>query len=505
MKYTFALVACLCLLIGNTSIHAQTTDNQSEPPNQSSGSNSAQDDPVTLEDVLKAYKDLQKRVETLEKQHAEDQHRIDRYEKQGNQQAPTQTLPPTSAQSSSGQISQPTQPGGTPPANQSQAQGYKSAAGTRYSRNIPEEDTSGAAKILGQGNLYNPSITFFGDLGVSLSSNGSDKTSNRFNLREFELDARAAIAPFADGIFIGTYGEEISDNGSGGVSVGTVTDVEEGYIDFHSLPYDLTAKVGKFRNTFGVGNGLHTHDTPQVDRPLATQAFLGPEGISTTGASISWLVPNPGDQFIELTTEIVNADGGAESPILGGPNADNPAYLAHLKWFTDVGDYGSFELGGTYLYTRTSDQANFDANVFGLDATLKLPDPDAPDLRSFLLQGELYAAQNDIYDSVSGTGSRNDSIGAYAFAQWQFNKNWYAGVRGDYTQFPNSDIYGSNDSEWAVSPYVTWYPAEFLRLRLEYQHNEIDAGLASESNDKLMLQFTFVIGAHPPHPYWVNK
>lgn len=457
--------------------------------------------PVSLEDVLKAYQDLQRRVETLEKQHQEDQKRLESFENQAApapQQydtSPNQTQDSTSyTDSQSAQNDSPWQIG----SDQSSNQLHRPSTGSGIS-------LSEAANVLGQGNLYNPSVTIFGDVGVSLSSDGNDKTSNRFNLREFELDARAAIAPFADGVFIATFGEEIGDNGSGGVDVATVTDVEEGYIDFHALPYDLTGKIGKFRSAFGAGNPLHTHDTPQVDRPLVEQAFLGPEGLASVGASLSWLVPNPWDEFIEVTGQVINADGGEESPILGGPNADNPAYLGHLKWFTDVGDYGSLELGGSYLYTHTSDQENFDANLFGFDATLKLPDPDAPDIRSFLVQGEVYSAQNDIYDSTTGTGSRNDSFGAYLFAQWQFNKNWYAGIRGDYTEFPNSDIYGPSDSEWAVSPYLTWYPAEFLRLRLEYQHNQFDTSAGSFDNDELMLQFTFVLGAHPPHPYWVNK
>ncbi len=460
------------------------------------------DAPVSLEDLLRAYQDLQKRVEALERQHQEDQKRLEAFENRAGSNVSLPSVQPLAStqNQNSNNIANP--PEASPwLGNAGQSPG---GGGAPPAAGGPPQNNQ-AANVLGQGNLYNPSITFFGDLGYSASSDGSDKASNRFNLREFELDARAAIAPFADGVFIGTFGEELSPDGSGGVNIATVVDVEEGYIHFHQLPYDLTAKVGKFRSAFGAGNPLHTHDTPQVDRPLAEQAFLGPEGLASIGASVSWLVPNPMDEFIELTGQVINADGGEEAPILGGPNADNPAYLAHLKWFTDVGDFGTFELGGTYLYTRTSPQSDFDANVFGVDTTLKLPDPKAPDLRSFLVQGELYSAQNDVFDPATGTGSRNNSFGAYAFAQWQFAKNWYTGIRGDYTEFPNSDIYGSSASEWAVSPYLTWYPAEFLRLRLEYQHNHIDSGFDTQDNDEFMLQFTFVIGAHPPHPYWVNK
>ncbi len=401
--------------------------------------------------------------------------------------SPAAAPPPTTAPQP-----QPQPQPATPPALPPQAQ-------LRYDASAA---VSNAQPTLGQGNLYNPAITVFGDLGASLSTNSDNDAFNRFNLREFELDARAAIAPFVDGVFILSFGEEI-DSTDQGTDVSTNTDLEEAYLSFHSLPFDLTAKVGKFRNAFGVNNVLHTHDLPQVTRPLATQAFLGPEGLGTVGVSVSWLVPNPWDQFIELTGEIVNADGGEESPILGGPDAVNPAYLAHLKWFTDVGDYGSLELGGSYLYARTAPNTNFDANVFGVDATLKLPDENAPDLRSFLWQTELYFADNDVLESDGGF--RNSSVGAYTFAQYQFDKNWYAGVRFDYTEFPNDEFRGPGDRDWAVSPYLTWYLTEFLRLRFEYQHREFETAAGWDDENNFLLQFTFVIGAHPPHPYWVNR
>ena len=215
-------------------------------------------------------------------------------------------------------------------------------------------------------------------------------------------------------------------------------------------------------------------------------------------------MPNPWDKYSELTAEVVNANGGEESPILAGPNADNPAFIGHLKFFDDVGDTGSIELGGSYLYARTSDDDDFDANVFGLDATYQWLDPEAPDFRSLLLHSEFFWAQNDIQDSAFGT-FRNNSFGYYAFGQYQFDKNWYAGVRFDYTEFPNVDVRGPEDSDWAVSPYLTWYLSEFLRFRLEYQHREFDLGGAWDDEDNLLFGLTFSIGADPPHPYWVNR
>jgi hypothetical protein len=87
--------------------------------------------------------------------------------------------------------------------------------------------------------------------------------------------------------------------------------------------------------------------------------------------------------------------------------------------------------------------------------------------------------------------------GAYFLAQQQLNKDWYAGLRLDWTQDANND----NREIWGVSPYVSWYWSEFLRFRAEYQHRGGDV----PDTDIIYLQATWIFGAHPPHPYWAMR
>ena len=358
------------------------------------------------------------------------------------------------------------------------------------------DSESGAA--IGQGNLLNPAITAFLDMGGSWSGDKDNKARNRFTLREAELDFRAAVAPRADGVLVIAIGEEIKDP-FGDVETDWEFEVEEGYLDVHTLPWDLALKAGKFRASFGRNNLLHTHDLAQVTRPLAVQAFLGPEGLATVGASLSWLVPNPWDRYVELAAQVVNADGGSESPILIGPGADNPAVLSHLKLFQDVGDTGSLELGTSFLYSRASGGRD-DGYTVGADVTYMWRDPAAADFRSLLFQGELFWSNSD-FDN----GNSDDYWGGYVFGQYQFAQNWYAGIRYDYTDFPDLEVRRQTGSDWAISPYVTWYLFEALRLRLEYQHLDRDHVDRNDTEDAILLGLTFYIGAHPPHPYWVNR
>ena len=358
--------------------------------------------------------------------------------------------------------------------------------------------TSVGGSATGQGNLLNPEITAFLDMGGSWSSDDDNEARNRFHLQEAEVDFRAAVTSRADGVLVIAIGEEIEDP-FGDVEIDFKFELEEGYLDVHTLPWDLALRAGKFRSEFGRNNLLHTHDLPQVTRPLAVQAFLGPEGLATVGGSLSWLVPNPWDQYLELAVQVVNADGGAESPILDGPGATNPAVLSHLKLFSDFGDTGSVELGTTFLYSQASG-AGDDGYTAGTDITYMWRDPAAADSRSFLLQGELFWTNSDFQD-----GNRNDYWGAYVFGQYQLAQSWYTGVRLDYTNLPNAGTNLSSDSDWGASSYLTWYLAEALRLRLEYQHLEHDAVGRDNSEDAILLNMTFYIGAHPPHPYWVNR
>jgi hypothetical protein len=353
-------------------------------------------------------------------------------------------------------------------------------------------------------NLLNPAITVFIDTGGSISSRGNNKALNRFNLREAELDFRAAIAPFADGVLIIALGEEIESERGGDVSISHEVAIEEGYVDFHTLPWDLALKFGKFRGAFGRNNELHTHDLPQVTRPLAVTKFFGPEGLSSLGAGLSWLVPNPWDKYLETTVQVINADGGPEAPILGGPNAENPAVLFHAKYFDDVGETSSFELGASYLWAHTSRETDFGSHTFGLDAMYQWVDPDPAKFRSLLLQSEFFWTHNDV-DRGPWDSFRDHSFGMYTFAQYQLDQNLYTGLRFDYTEFPNSDSRSRNDWDIALSPYLSWYLTEFMRVRGEYQHRVYSRLGDRSSEDVVLLQLTFAFGSHPPHPYWVHR
>ena len=346
---------------------------------------------------------------------------------------------------------------------------------------------------------FNPNFAVISDFLGTWSNNRANNAYNRFDVREIELDLRAPVDPRADGVLILAFERDVEnpvfpepDEPAEGPE-GSVN-IEEAYLFLHSFGVpNLTAKLGRFNVRFGRQNILHLHDLPTSDPPLVNQAFLAPEALTDAGLSLSYVVPPrfTFGQYVEAIVEILTGEGGgAESASLPGDlTVDSPALNVHVLWNTDVGRAWNFELGGSWLWGKRSEENADDVNLFGLDATLVHRDPTGR-FNNALLQAEL------IYGNLSnldGPG-KNSAWGAYVLGQQQINRDWYAGLRLDYTENPNED----GRHAWAVTPYVSWYWSEFLRFRVMYQHRDGDA----LSEDVLYFQATWLFGAHPPHPYW---
>src|SRR5574341_830932 len=130
-----------------------------------------------------------------------------------------------------------------------------------------EQPLAAAPAPAAPANLFNPTLTVFGnglyrwDDRRVLTEDG-DRIDRRFWLREAELDLRAAVDPFADGIAIVSLEAEAP-----GAYEATV---EEAYVTVKSLPVTfleqpplgLKLRAGRFLTETGRVNRLHTHDLP---------------------------------------------------------------------------------------------------------------------------------------------------------------------------------------------------------------------------------------------------
>jgi hypothetical protein len=349
---------------------------------------------------------------------------------------------------------------------------------------------------------FNPNFAVIVDTVGTYSPDRSNDAYNRFDVREAELDLRAAIEPRADGVLILAFERDVENpifpeaDGEEEAEVENSVNIEEAYALFHDFGVpNLQAKLGRFHVRFGRQNLLHLHDLPTTDPPFVNQAFLAPEALSDAGVSFSYVVPPEMilGEYVELIGEILMAEGGeVESPVFtGGLAVDSPATNLHILWNRDLGNALNFELGGSWLHGHRDPDNRLDADLFGLDFTLIRTDPTGGFHNTIVQAETLYG------DVDQPGGSTEHAFGVYLLGQQQLNKDFYAGLRLDWTENPNDDALEA----WGITPYVSWYWSEFLRFRASYQHRDGDR----PEEDIVYLQCTFIFGAHPPHPYWAMR
>ena len=346
----------------------------------------------------------------------------------------------------------------------------------------PEAKPSGVlGTIQGAIQSFNPDISLNGDFLAMYRNHEGHKPTAKFDFRELELGFSGAVDPYTRADVIATIGHEGSEYKA---------DLEEAYLTFLQLPYNLQARVGKYRAEFGRANPIHLHALPWTDYPFVIQRFFGKEGLSGTGGELSWLVPNPWKQYIALTYEIMNNDNDT---LFAGDQADDITHLFRLKTFRDLSPTSTLEAGASFA-TGPNDHGHGShrSMVEGFDVTYRWKPKDAGLYRSFLWQTEVLASQADI------RGGQETTWGMYSTAEYQFARQWKFGLRYDNTELP----FESSLQEQGYSAYVTFLQSEFLLWRLTYTYidrNFRDEGVSDEQ--RLMLQLNFTLGTHPAHKY----
>lgn len=285
----------------------------------------------------------------------------------------------------------------------------------------------------------NPDISVIGTFLGHAGDRNELEERRTFDLGEVELALEAFIDPYAKGRFFIAVGPE-------------EVELEEGYAQFVTLPWGLTAKAGKTKATFGKANTWHTHTRPWVDQPLMLTRFLGEEGLADVGVSVSKQIDNPFGAFVEVTGEAYS---------------DN-VYNAHLKFFRDITENSNIEIGTSAV--RGVD----DGGLTGVDITYRWKPLSRSIYNSLILRAE-------------GLRTRDDVYGWYAAADYQLARRWFAGTRFDRA-----------DRDRAVSATITFRPSEFSQLRGQYRRTTLGGG---PSFDEFLLQLQFAIGAHGAHVF----
>jgi len=340
--------------------------------------------------------------------------------------------------------------------------------------------------------ILNPAI----GLVLDASFDHLGKAGSTFNFRSAELGLAASIDPYARMYSFITG----SNNG---------VEVEEAAAITTSLPWNLTAKGGRFFADFGRFPKYHPHELPFVNQPLSIQRMVGGES-QADGAEVNYLFPTP--FFLRATFGGYNKIGAENEQVdnLKPRAASRFTYLGRLNTYFDLTDNHSVELGTSLAYTPSvrlqGDASGGDRILGGVDLTYRYQPLASTVYQGFTWGSEFYNnSQRFPFDiavpdpndpsilETQTVGKRRRSYGGYSYGELKLNKNWATGFLFDYAPIVDNP----SQRTLSYSPYVTWYLSEFNRLRFQYSYlkNNFSADKAEKGN-QFFVQWTTVIGAH---------
>ena len=371
---------------------------------------------------------------------------------------------------------------------------------------------SAARKQVPQGQANSrllPDISLVGDLIADLSPDGGTQEDGaRFSIREVEVALQAAVDPtFRGDVFLGFSDAE-------GVHI------EQAFLTATSLPWHLEMRLGRFLAPFGKQNTTHRHDLHTVDHSLVGQRLLGEEGLKGTGVYLARSAAPFGffQELILTATEGLGEPGheheeGEDELVTEEPtnkDLDGLAYSARLRNYWDLSNASNLEISGSAMTGKrvrpaltSIGNANAIAmrqTTFGGDVTFRWRPPRQGLYKSFIAQAEFMTQQNDNVDPLSVPSGaltpthEDDYSGYYVFGRYQISRRGYFGARFDAVDDP--EFLGERTN--AVSGYWQFYPSEFSKIVAKFERV---SPKSFQAFNRFLLQATFALGPHRPHPF----
>ncbi len=528
MTKTFIVVACFCL---PAALFAQAPASPSPAPND-------------VEALRQQVQALTESVKTLQQQVQDQQAALAKMNAAPSTLpaseiaappavSPTASVPapfPTTDEAVVASVAEPSPLPGTAPVPVNQPFPTTDASVTASSETTSSTG-AGAALVApitlagggGAGGTY-MNISFDGQFALAYSSDRNldqletgdhDPQQRGFNARNLELALDGAVDPYFQG-FANIVFKLNNDNE-------TEIEVEEAFLQTTDLPWGLQLKGGQFFAAFGRINPTHPHTWDFADDPIVHGRLLGSDGLRGVGAQVSWTVPvswysqflfgvqngrgntgfsfrNPGDNGLFFDRVTTDREARGLQDFVYIPRWENSVDLSPTQTVLGgiSGAFGSNETG-----------ANAGTQIYGADLLYKWKSPRAEGGFPFVKwQTEAlyrrFEAGRGADQSFPVAETFHD-WGLYSQVVWGFKKGWTAGVRGDYLHMQNSAYTDSADrqSRSRVSADITWYPTEFSKLRLQYNHDFLEENnfLSARQADAIFLQFEFTLGAHGAHKF----
>lgn len=386
------------------------------------------------------------------------------------------------------------------------------AAARAAAQGAPSDTTTQEAFVGRQRSLQalNPEISLNADLLAHVDADDPD--ADNFIPREFEFSFQSALDPYSRAkVYVSQHfpGGELSafegEEEHGHEEEGGGLSVEEGYVQWVNLPGGLGLTLGKFFQRFGTLNRWHAHALPSQSRSLPHLAFIGEESLAQTGASLYWLVPvHGGGGTYQTWFEVTRS----ETESLFG-ESNGPSFLGHVNGFFQLSESTDLDLGLSWMHGDfESEEHAFAQNLYGAEMAFTWRPPERARYRELVLRGGVMikdpAGGVEPHDEEEGEEGEEEeeaepildrnAIGLWSLAELRFTPSWVAGARFDWVQNPAEP----DETAWLVSPTLTWWQSEWVRIRAEYDFIRRTVG---EDTSKFVLQVTFAMGPHKHEAY----
>ena len=348
-----------------------------------------------------------------------------------------------------------------------------------------------------------------------LETGDHDPQQRGFNARNLELALDGAVDPYFEGFANIVF--KLDNNNETGV------EAEEAFLQTTTLPLGLQIKGGQFFSQLGRINSQHPHVWDFADAPLVNGRLLGPDGLRGVGVQVSWVAPVP--WYSQFIFAMQNGSGGTgysfRNPGEGGvfygrETIDRPlrgaqdlAFIPRWENSFDLSPTQTLLVGVSGAFGPNDTGATTHTQVYAADVFYKWKSANAEGGWPFVKwQTEAlyrrYEAGRGLNDSFPVSETFND-WGAYSQIVWGFHKGWNAGLRGDYLHMEDSRFTDDPDrqSRFRISGNLTYFPSEFSKLRLQYNHDFLQATHfhGGSDADSVFLQFEFSLGAHGAHKF----
>jgi hypothetical protein len=353
---------------------------------------------------------------------------------------------------------------------------------------------------------------------VRLQGGDHDPSQRGFTLQNAELVLEGAVDPYMRGQ--ANIALKLDPEGE------TTIEIEEAFLTTTALPNNMQLKLGQYFSDFGRQNVQHPHSWDFVDQPIVNTRFLGGDGLRGPGARVSWLTPT--DFYSEVMLSVQNSQGETASSFRSVPGEEvqlgrpvlerdvrTPTDLLIIPRYTasfDLSETQTLVVGATGAFGPNGTGSDESTRLYGMDMFWKWKPTDAEAGFPFVkVQGELMsrffeagaATLDTDGDGVGDLDVPSENVrdwGMYSQVVWGFRRGFALGLRGEYLEGEQSDF----DTDpfagrrWRVSPNLTWYPTEYSRFRLQWNHDDF-AGSGSE--ESVFAQFEFLLGAHAAHKF----